>query len=437
LKLKTIIPFSSLTIPFLILAALILLAPMIFNHAAIHPPEDAIDIPAQSDWVDYGTIFKAGAVGEWDHLLWGGFANSIIQKDGVFYYYYQGSSFYRTEFDPSVMWRSIGVAISTDGINFTKYTANPILTWFPNNNGEEGAVSSGATVGEDGMITLYYGANTEESGTTVNANGRVAVSSDGLTFNDLGVVLNHTNPLVWGYGDELFPVDAIYDQGRWVVYYIPNGVLQSGQLGVAYGDQMDVLGNSSQVKSGNKPISVWGTVGHVKIGNGQYALILNNVRANKTEVRLMSMDEPNRLSEPVVTYQLESNQQATLLLDEERKTWFMFYRYEDGYGVKLAPAGVPDHSPPSAPRKVVGIMIEDEIVDLNWQPAEDPDTGIVQYVIYRNGVKIGTTRGKFFSDTDPNRGNNASYQISAVNFHGFEGQKSPSAQVKRSCLSVD
>jgi sucrose-6-phosphate hydrolase SacC (GH32 family) len=80
------------------------------------------------------------------------------------------------------MWRAIGVAVSSDGINFKKYTGNPVLTWFPNKYGEEGAVSSGVTLDKDGNVVLYYGANTQESATTVNADGRVAVSPDGLSF---------------------------------------------------------------------------------------------------------------------------------------------------------------------------------------------------------------------------------------------------------------
>jgi hypothetical protein len=130
------------------------------------------------------------------------------------------------------MWRSIGVAVSSDGINFKKYSGNPVLTWFPNKYGEEGAVSSGVILDQDGNVVLYYGANTKESATTVNSDGRVAVSQDGFVFEDRGVVLDGKSPGVWGSGDEVFPVGAIYHQGRWIVYYIPNGVPQSGQLGL-------------------------------------------------------------------------------------------------------------------------------------------------------------------------------------------------------------
>jgi hypothetical protein len=303
-------------------------------------PEPEIRIPAQSDWVDYGTIFEAGSPGEWDLFLRGGFAFSVLKKDGVYYLYYQGSSDYQTEIDETVLWRAIGVATSLDGIHFSKYEGNPILTWFPNQFGEEGAVSSGVTVGAQGETILFYGANTQAGPTTVNADSRVASSLDGFNFTDLGIVLNRRDPSVWGSGDELFAVDAIYESGQWIVYYIPNGVVESGLLGVAYGNAYDALNQSSAVTSSGEPISVWGTAGHVKLDQDTYLLILNNIRERRTEVRQVSWQTPNLISEPVAVYQFDEVEQALLLLDRENDIWFMYYSTpEDSYGVKLAPAG--------------------------------------------------------------------------------------------------
>ena len=302
--------------------------------------EPTIRIPAQSEWVDYGTILQAGLPGEWDLYLWGGFAFSVLKKNGTYYLYYQGSSDYRTEFDETVLWRAIGVATSQDGIHFTKYERNPVLTWFPTQNGEEGAVSSGVTVGAQGETVLFYGANTQEVPSIVHADVRVATSWDGFTFTDLGVVLNRSDKSVWGSGDELFSVDAIYDSDQWIVYYIPNGSPERGRLGVAYGDRYDALTQTSMVTSSGNPISVWGTAGHVKLDENTYALILNNVREKRTEVRLASLQTPYSVSEPVAVYQFDEVQQATLLLDAENEIWFMYYRTPaNSYGVKLAPAG--------------------------------------------------------------------------------------------------
>jgi hypothetical protein len=418
---------------YIFLAILFLAVPFFSKSSFAEVPITEIDIPAQSDWIDYGMIFKAGEVGEWDHLLWGGFANSVINIDGKYLLYYQGSEYYRTEFDESVMWRSIGAAVSEDGVNFVKYSGNPILTWFPNKNGEEGAVSSGVTLGDSGEVVIFYGANTEETSTTVNADARVAVSQDGLQFVDVGIVLDHTNPKTWGFGDELFPIGAIHDLGRWIVYYLPNGVPQSGKLGVAYGDKMDSLPITSQVKSGNQEIAAWGTTGHAKIGENTYALFLTNLRAGTIEVRLLSPDKPAQISHPIQTYPIKIGQQATIWLDKDRSTWFMYYQDDKWYGLKMAPAGIPDRSPPSTPSKLIALDMEDGMVDLSWQPAEDADTGIVHYLVYRDGELIGTVKGRYFSDPDSSQSTNATYQVSAVNFHGFEGNLSAPVRVKRSC----
>jgi hypothetical protein len=309
-------------------------------------PDPGIRIPAQEDWEDQGIILEAGVEGEWDLYLWGGFAFSVIKKDDTYYLYYQGSSDYRTEFDETVLWRAIGVATSTDGIHFTKYEGSPILTWFPNQYGEEGAVSSGVTLGEQGETFLFYGANTQKSPTTVSADARAASSLDGFNFTDLGVVIDHKDRSVWGGGDEVFPVAAIHDSGNWILYYIPNGTPEGGLLGVAYGSQYNALENSSVVTSNGQPLPVWGTAGNVRLDSDTYAVILNNVRERRTEVRLMSLHAPHILSVPVAVYQFDEIQQAALLLDEENGTWFMYYRtHENSYGVKLAPMEKRDPAP--------------------------------------------------------------------------------------------
>jgi hypothetical protein len=78
----------------------------------------------------------------------------------------------------------------------------------------------------------------------------------------------------------------------------------------------------------------------VKLDSDTYALVLNNVRKQRTEIRQVSLQSPNVLSEPVALYQFDEVQQANLLLDIENEIWFMYYRtHENSYGVKLAPAG--------------------------------------------------------------------------------------------------
>jgi len=310
-------------------------------HSEILQPHE-ITIPGQADWVDCGRVFSAGTEGEWDLYLWGGFGTTVIKKDGIFYLYYQGANGYDDN-EGTVTYRAIGVATSTDGTNFTKHAGNPVLTWFPNDHLEEGAVSGGAFLQENGDIAIYYGANNWIGGSLVNADGRLATSPDGFNFTDQAIVLDHSNSAIWGSGDELFPVIGFQDNGRWFTYYIPNGVLQQGRLGAAWGDSQIDLPNSAPARSGVNSISAWGAASQVRLGEDVYALFVNNIRdagGPTLTVYTVSLQNPASLSAPIHTYQFDNMIQGIVYRDEETETWFMFYRHSDlqSYGVKVASA---------------------------------------------------------------------------------------------------
>lgn len=307
------------------------------NYVSVEYVQD-LQIPEQIDWIDHGPIFEKGKKGDWDYLLYGGFTGTVAKKEGTLYLYYQGAQDYNKKYG-TVTFRAIGVAISHDGINFTKFTNNPVLTWFPNNWPEEGAVSGGVTMLSSGEIVMFYGANKQQTRTLVNGDGRVAVSTDGFNFTDRGVVLDHRNKEIWGFGDELFPIIAFYDNGIWYIYYIPNGTPQSGRLGVAWGPHRDGLRKTGPVRANGKTVDVWGMGGYAKIGTDTYALFLNNVRKRYMEVRFVHTDYPDRISKPIRSYSFEDFMQGTIFLDIETNTWFMFYRAkgDQGYHVKSAP----------------------------------------------------------------------------------------------------
>jgi hypothetical protein len=65
-----------------------------------------------------------------------------------------------------------------DGIHFTKYEGNPIMTHSPFNGEEEGANSAGVMLGTNGDFIMYYGAAIGPKD-KINADGRLAVSQDG------------------------------------------------------------------------------------------------------------------------------------------------------------------------------------------------------------------------------------------------------------------
>ncbi|UCH58587.1 MAG: hypothetical protein JSV61_10235, partial [Anaerolineales bacterium] len=108
---------------------------------------------------------------------------------------------------------------------------------------------------------------------------------------------------------------------------------------------------------------------------------------------------------------------------------FLYYRAPDRYGVMLAPAGETDATPPTTPQRLAAIVSSDQWVDLSWQAAEDPDTGIVQYRVCRDGALVASTNETHFTDKGLTGSLSRRYQVSAVNYHGVEGSLSSPVSV--------
>jgi hypothetical protein len=389
-------------------------------------------VPAQEDWIDFGWIVDAGVEGDWDHYLEGMLTASAAKKGESFFLYYGGACCYNQALD-SVTFRAIGVATSPDGIRFTKHPHNPVISWLPNNGREEGATSSAVVLDSANQIHLYYGANTQETRTTVNADARLGISSDGSRFNDQGIVLDHRDRSIWGSGDEIFPITALRHGNTWIVFYLTNGVPQQRHLGVAWGNRGDRLTRSAPARANGKLIPVWGVGGGASLMTSDlYALFLNDLRIPQSEVRTFSADSPDVLSTPVQTYRWENVKQITVLLDQQVRTWFLYYRdlEQRHYGVKLAPFSEQDRTPPSSPTALHATQDASTVLRLRWAGATDPDTGIAQYRVYRDGIEIASTVQETFVDAKLHPGAKVAYAVSAVNFHGIEGPRSPRISVE-------
>jgi hypothetical protein len=300
-------------------------------------------VPLETEWTDHGEIFADGEPGDWDFYFWGGFVGSAVKRDGVYYIYYQGSNGY-DDVESTVTYRAIGVATSTDGINFTKYSGNPVLTWYPTDGLEEGAVSAGAWVSDSGTIDMYYGANTAISTSQVSADARLATSTDGFTFVDTGLVIDHANPTVWGQGDEIFPVIGFQAGDKWLSYYVPNGTPQKALLGVAWGSEVGSLPNTEQVFASGASVSGWGAGGWARISEGRMAIFIQarsdaHLGVSHMDAYLMDPSSPASLVGPVATYNFPNVSKPTVLLDRETDTWFLYYQNKDAtaWGVRTAP----------------------------------------------------------------------------------------------------
>ncbi len=298
-----------------------------------------ISIPVESEWKDQGIILEAGDSGSWDVRLNGMISPcSLIKKDDIYFLYYIGSDGDRggPHNDGGPRHRKLGVATSTDGINFFKYSGNPILTFSPNDNDEEGIFSAGATLDGSGNIVLHYGAmdSGSSSSTVVDGDIRLAISDNGYDFTDIKEILSHSDSSVWGYGDELFPIGSFHANNKWYVYYTAkgkNGIMWD--LGLAWGSEKDKLSHTSAVLLSDDHIK--GGCNPVMISDDKIALFIAKKGSEPyIEVRTAQINDPGTLSKPVEKYDFDTHD-AVVFHDQDVGTWFMCYLCSEDNSIRL------------------------------------------------------------------------------------------------------
>ncbi len=157
------------------------------------------------NWVKYPQPIVMGTSG-WEYQIG---SSSIIKRNGIYCLYYFG----RTA--PNYR---IGLATSTDGINFTKFAGNPILS---NTVSWEGTGVIYPAVIQDGSILKMIYTNSTGSGFGL------ATSSDGIEWtkannNPFFTVSNTSNH--WAISKIAFPF-WLKLQNEWRIYY--SGIAQN------------------------------------------------------------------------------------------------------------------------------------------------------------------------------------------------------------------
>ena len=298
-------------------------------------------IPSTLEWVERATIILPGPEGSWDARLDGMITPcSVIKKDGTYFLYYLGADGDRST-DGGPRHRALGVATSIDGIHFTKYSGNPVLTHLPNNNEEEGIFSVAALLDLNGDVVIYYGAMDAGSSTSEYVDGdiRLAVSKDGYNFQEIGDVVSHSDSSIWGYGDELFPTGAIHVDDKWVVYYVAKGENDIyWDIGAIWGTSKNNLETSREVLSYSTKI---GSCVPILVKPNMISLffsIMPDTTSNSIEVRNAPVYSPNEPSSIIQEYQFSELEHGTIFLDKERNMWFFYYLTNAGNRIDVKTA---------------------------------------------------------------------------------------------------
>ena len=89
-----------------------------------------------------------------------------------------------------------------------------------------------------------------------------------------------------------------------------------------------------------------------------------------------------------------------------------------------------DATAPTTPESLAATPRSQSTIDLSWDQASDPESGVTQYNVYRNGVLIGSSNTTSLVDSGLQLNTPYSYQVSAVNSQGLESDlSSPAVEV--------
>lgn len=89
-----------------------------------------------------------------------------------------------------------------------------------------------------------------------------------------------------------------------------------------------------------------------------------------------------------------------------------------------------DASPPGVPPDLTATAESSSRVRLSWGAAQDPQSGISGYYVYRDGAEVAFRSGTDHVDSGLTPDTRYRYRVSAVNGDGVEGNRSPAAEVR-------
>lgn len=287
-----------------------------FDNLSWHPL-----VPNEGDWSAPTTALTANPTpGTWDHILWGAASPSTMVKfNGTYFLYYIGARGETGEPLYEAVNRSLGVATSSNGVNFTKYTGNPIITY----------TTTGGTVPYEGVgsataivvgntIHLYYGAIRSIGGNLVDIDIRYRKSTDGYNFTNDTLIYRSA-------GNEYSPLGVTNVGTSWSVYI--KGPLTDG-LGAL--SRLSGTSPTSLPTKTNVTSTTFGSGGNANFINGNL-FVMHLERRQSTEdrfqVRIINTSAPNALSDPLFSYTFGNfgdHANPATFRDAASGKWFMY-----------------------------------------------------------------------------------------------------------------
>jgi len=288
-----------------------------------------VSIPERSDWSTPKEIvgLRLGPKGSWDDSSPGAITPcTIVKLSEIYYLYYVGSDG-RRDHDNGPAHRKLGLATSSNGIDFTKYDGNPILSWSPRNNDEEGIFGAKA-LSIDGRIYLFINTMSAKNATTdqVWADVYLVTSTDGKHFSKPILVLDHSISYVVGYGDELGPTGVMNKDGKWSLYYFAKGLQVSHwKLCLATGESSISFGRTKLLIDERK---FFGSGGDVNWLSSSKIAMFYQKRSDwdRIEIYTASADSPYKLTKTKTWDGFANKGGVIVFLDKSVGKWFMYNR---------------------------------------------------------------------------------------------------------------
>jgi hypothetical protein len=298
---------------------------LVFSCCLLTGISFANEIPPASDWSSPVVALRGGPAGSWDaYVTSHGFRmGSIVKTAGIYYLYYTGSNGPRSDNGPAD--RAIGVATSSDCINFTKYSGNPIITHQPSaghpNQEEEGAQEPMVALDDNGDFIMYWGAIKAISSSGVDVQVRVSHSTDGFNFTDKGQVT--------GWDSENWPVGVLHasggtsnTSGNWHVWVTNHGDyvdLYTGTTPYNLSRVGKVLDCCNKVTAAWPVLHENGRVSLVEVSGSGW------IGPDQMKVRETAVDSLDTYSSAVMTFGIPDAQNPCLFADDANGLWRLYW----------------------------------------------------------------------------------------------------------------